>query len=427
MASDHRQNPESVPWQGPAILHVDLDAFFAAVEQLDHPEWRGLPVIVGGDPAGRGVVSTASYEARVFGVHSAMSSARAAALCPHAIWVRPTPGRYGEMSTAVFDVMRHHSPRVQPVSVDEAFVDATPGRFDDIHPVAIARAIKRDIAELGITGSVGIASSKTVAKIASDFEKPDGLTVVLPGTEAAFLAPLPVRAMSGIGPKTAARLTSLGVRTLGDLAALDDVTALGVLGSGGRYLVDRARGVDSRGIRERDPVKSVSNERTFSTDMRTPEEVSTGLRRLAAKVATRLRRKGLTGRTVTVKLRFSDFTTRTVRRTLGRPTDDEVEIMETASALLAEAWTKGVGLRLLGVGVSGFEERAEQLTLESQPSEAEHPKHADLARSIDAVRERFGEDALRFGGDVARQAGGHGPRESPGESRELPADETADR
>lgn len=428
MADQHPQNPECVPWEGPAILHVDLDAFFAAVEQLDHPEWRGLPVIVGGDPAGRGVVSTASYEARAFGVHSAMPSARAAALCPDAIWARPTPGRYGEMSRAVFDIMRRHSPHVQPVSVDEAFVDATPGRFDDVHPVAIARAIKREIAELGITGSVGVASSKTVAKIASDFEKPDGLTVVPPGTETAFLAPLPVRAMSGIGPKTAARLTSLGIRTLGDLAGLDEVTALGVLGPGWRHLVERARGIDARGIREREPVKSVSNERTFSTDVRSPEEVTLALRRLVAKVASRVRRKELSGRTVTVKLRFSDFTTRTVRKTLPRATDDEREIMDVASALVFEAWTKGVGLRLLGVGVSGFEERAEQLSLDAQEGADEHPRSTELARSIDAVRMRFGEDALRFGRDVARRSDDHPLRDAPDDDgHELPVDEAVER
>jgi DNA polymerase-4 len=413
MNRDTRNSAEHAPWSGPAILHVDLDAFFAAVEQLDHPEWRGLPVIVGGDPAGRGVVSTASYEARAFGVHSAMSSARAAALCPDAIWVRPTPGRYGEMSQAVFDILRHHSPRVQPVSIDEAFLDVTPGRFDDADPVTIARAIKIDIAGLGVTGSIGVSSSKTVSKIASDHQKPDGLTVVTPGTEAAFLAPLPVGAMSGVGPKTASRLKDLGIRTLGELAALDHVTALSVLGSGALHLVERAQGIDPRPVSEREAVKSVSNERTFSTDMRTPEEVSSALRLLVGKVASRLRRKGLTGRTVTVKLRFSDFSIRTVRRTLAGATDDEGNIMRVASALLTEAWTKGVGLRLLGVGVSGFEDRAEQLSLESAPARVDRPTASQLTRSIDAVRERFGDDALRFGRDLSRPISGESARTAP--------------
>ncbi len=207
---------EARAWEGRAILHVDLDAFFAAVEQLDHPEWRGRPVIVGGDPSRRGVVSTCSYEARLFGVRSAMPSARAAALCPQAVWAKPSFGRYHEMSQAVFAIFRDETPLVQPVSVDEAFLDVTQGAYAAEHPVAIARRIRERIAVLGVTGSVGVATSKTVAKIASDHDKPDGLTVVCPGDEAAFLAPLPVRDMSGVGPRTAERLASLGVKTLGD-------------------------------------------------------------------------------------------------------------------------------------------------------------------------------------------------------------------
>ncbi|HSK48017.1 MAG TPA: DNA polymerase IV, partial [Coriobacteriia bacterium] len=171
---------ENEPWKGRAILHVDLDAFFAAVEQLDHPEWRGKPVIVGGDPGRRGVVSTASYEARRFGVRSAMPSARAAILCPDAIWVHGTFARYREMSAQVFDIFRTESPHVQPLSIDEAFLDVTPGERSAEHPVAIARRIRRRVAELGITASVGVAATKTTAKIASDHDKPDGLTVVCP-------------------------------------------------------------------------------------------------------------------------------------------------------------------------------------------------------------------------------------------------------
>jgi len=202
MSNEQRHPCEATPWEGRAILHVDLDAFFAAVEQLDHPEYRGKPVIVGGDPSRRGVVSTCSYEAREYGVRSAMPSARAAQLCPHAIWAASRFGRYHEMSQAVFALLRDETPHVQPVSVDEAFLDVTQGDFSTEHPVAIARRVRARVAELGLTLSVGVATSKTVAKIASDHDKPDGLTVVCPGSEAAFLAPLPVRDMSGIGPKT---------------------------------------------------------------------------------------------------------------------------------------------------------------------------------------------------------------------------------
>lgn len=418
MDNAERHPCESGPWTGRAILHVDLDAFFAAVEQLDHPEYRGKPVIVGGDPSRRGVVSTCSYEARAYGVRSAMPSARAAQLCPDAIWAKPQFGRYHEMSHAVFAVLRDESPQVQPVSVDEAFIDVSPGMFAAEHPVAIARRIRSRVSELGLTISVGVATSKTVAKVASDHDKPDGLTVVCPGEEAAFLAPLPIQDMSGIGPKTTSRLRGMGIRTLGDLAALDEATARELLGSHGPGLVDRARGIDVRPVRVNDPAKSVSNERTFATDVRLPSEVHGALDALSAKVGQRLRRKQLSGRTVTIKLRFSDFTTRTVQRTLDEATDDELVFGLVARELLHQAWSPGVGLRLLGVGVSGFEERAVQLdlldaALSGAPNAGEVParpprSREGLVRGIDAVRERFGDDAVRFGRDLKPRPGDTG-------------------
>jgi len=408
---------EAVPWPGRAILHVDLDAFFAAVEQLDHPEWRGKPLIVGGDPGRRGVVSTCSYEARAFGVHSAMSSARAAQLCPDAIWTHGSFERYREMSAAVRAIFSAETPRVQPVSIDEAYLDVTPGRFTAEHPVAVARRIRANVARLGVTCSVGVSAVKSVAKIASDHDKPDGLTVVCPGEEAAFLAPLPVRAMPGIGPRTAERLESLGIRTLGELAALDDVTADEVLGSHGTGLVRRAQGLDLRDVHENDPVKSVSNERTFATDVRTPSDVDGALGALAAKVGQRLRRKGLSGRTVTVKLRFSDFTTKTVRRTLPAPTDDESTFGAVARELLRQAWSPGIGLRLLGVGISGFDDKAVQLDLLSDSPEpaqltsSGRTAREELVRGLDAVRERFGDEAVRFGRELRAPA--HRPAPTP--------------
>ncbi len=426
--TDARDSCEEGPWRGRAILHVDLDAFFAAVEQLDHPEWRGKPVIVGGDATRRGVVATCSYEARVFGVRSAMSSARAQYLCPNAIWTRGSFERYREMSAKVRAILAEESPLVQPVSIDEAYLDVTPGQYTAEHPVAIAKRIRARVAELGITCSVGISASKSVAKIASDHDKPDGLTIVCPGTEAAFLAPMPVRAMPGIGPRTAERLTSLGVTTLGELAALDDVTATQLLGAHGPGLAARARGHDAREVHDNEAAKSVSNERTFATDVRTLEEVDEALAGLAAKVGQRLRRKGVAGRTVTVKLRSSDFTTKTVRRTLPSPTDDEAVFGPVVRRLLRSAWSPGIGLRLLGVGVSGFDERAEQLglfdedtTATSMPDESETATRqqaptpstdaakqltlpaetrARLVRGIDAVREKFGDEAVRRGREI---------------------------
>lgn len=409
MEPPRRESFTPRPWTGRAILHVDLDAFFASVEQLDHPEWRGLPVIVGGDPNRRGVVSTASYEARRFGIHSAMSSARAAQLCPNAIWAPSRFDRYREFSSAVFAILRDVSPLVQPVSVDEAFLDVTPGRHASDHPVDVAETIRRRIAELGLTASVGVATSKTVAKIASDHQKPDGLTVVWPGGEAEFLAPLPVRAMSGIGPRTAGRLEAFGVRTLGRLSLLDDVTAREVLGAGSATVLDRARGIDDRPVRDNEGVKSVSNERTFAVDVRTPQDVDSALEALAVKVGSRLRGKALAGRTVTVKLRFADFTTRTVRRTLEAPTDDETVFLPVARTLVREAWSPGVGLRLLGVGVSGFDSRTEQLPL-IQDAERAPAGRRELVQGIDAVRSKFGPDALRFGREVVRETlAGHEP------------------
>jgi DNA polymerase-4 len=255
---------------------------------------------------------------------------------------------------------------------------------------------------------VGVSAVKSVAKIASDHDKPDGLTVVCPGDEAAFLAPLPVRAMPGIGPKTAERLEVLGIRTLGQLAGLDDITAAEVLGNHGSGLVARAAGRDVRDVHENEPVKSVSNERTFATDVRSPDEVDGALAGLAAKVGQRMRAKGIAGRTVTVKLRFSDFTTKTVRRTLGSPTDDDAIFGAVARELLGQAWSPGIGLRLLGVGVSGFDDKTVQLDLlgegETEPAEKlgsrGRTSREELVRGLDAVREKFGDDAVKRGREL---------------------------
>jgi len=396
--------PPLRPWVGRAILHVDMDAFFAAVEQLDHPEWRGKPVIVGGDADRRGVVSTASYEARRFGVRSAMSSARARVLCPDAIWAPGRFARYKELSDAVRAIFADESPLVQPVSIDEAYLDVTPGRFAAEHPVEIARRIQARVDELGITCSIGVAATKSAAKVASDMDKPHGITVVWPGEEAAFLAPLPVGVLQGIGPKTAERLADLGLSTLADLAALDEITATQVLGSHGQGVVARARGIDDRLVHPNDPAKSVSNERTFAEDVRDPAEVDRALDALAARVGSRLRRAGRAGRTVTVKVRFSDFSTRTVRRTLPVATDDESEFGPVARELLRQAWAPGVGVRLLGVGLSGFDSKAVQLDLLGGDTHNDAPaacnartRRPGLVKGVDAVRERFGDDALRFG------------------------------
>jgi len=407
--------PDSVPqapdggWPGRAVLHVDMDAFFASVEQLDHPEWKGLPVVVGGSPKSRGVIAAASYEARKYGVFSAMPSARAAMLLPpEAIWTRGSFERYGEVSALVFAIFDRYSPDVQGASIDEAYLEVTGPGLD---PVAIARAIQVEVDALGVSCSIGVATNKTVAKIASDRDKPHGITVVPPGTEAAFLAPLPVRAMPGIGPTTAKRLVSLGVRTLGDLAALDDVTAEQVLGSHGVSAVRRARGSDSRPVRDRQPVKSVSNERTFGTDIRDKDDVRAALSGLAERVAERLRRKGMAGRTVHLKVRYGDFSTRTAQETLAEPTDSTEQLLKTVTHLLEGLWQPGVGVRLLGVGVSGFGDAPLQLTLPSESDVVPDERRRLIERTVDSLRERFGEDSVRFG---VRRAASKDPRDRYG-------------
>lgn len=387
------------PWRGRAVLHVDMDAFFASVEQLDHPEWRGRPVVVGGSPDSRGVIAAASYEARRYGVHSAMPSARAKALLPaDAVWTRGDFARYGEMSAKVFAIFDRYSPDVQAASIDEGYLDVS-STVMDYHPKRVAVEIQAAVDELGLSCSIGVATNKTVAKIASDHDKPHGITVVEPGHEAEFLAPLPVRAMPGIGPVTARGLVSLGVRTLGDLAALDDATAVHVLGSHGFSAVRRARGLDTRPVRDRAPVKSVSNERTFGTDIRIKTDVLAALGGLAERVGARLRRGGLKGRTVHLKLRYGDFTTRTAQATLGEPTDSTDALLSAVTGLLDGLWMPGIGVRLLGVGVSGLGEAPVQLELpDPEAGEVPDQRRRSIERTVDELRERFGEDAVRFGG-----------------------------
>ena len=395
------------------MLHVDMDAFFASVEQLDHPEWRGRPVVVGGSPGRRGVVATASYEARRYGVRSAMPAARAARLLPaDAIWTRGNFDRYAEVSHRVFEVLHDFSPDVQVASIDEAYLDVTPGVHAE-HPVHIAELIQAGVDRLGVTCSIGLATSKTVAKIASDQDKPNGLTVVWPGQEASFLAPLPIERMPGIGPATATRLRSLGIALLGDLAALDDATATQILGSRGPGAVRRASGIDARRPAVRTPAKSVSNERTFASDIREAVELEAAVGSLAERVALRLRRAGLRGRTVHLKIRFADFTTTTIQETLTEETDATREVRQSALKLLHTAWSPGVGVRLLGVGVSGFGEGVRQLGLLDGPAAAAPAARDDaLEQAIDSVRARFGDRAIqqgRTGPNRRSEAEGYGP------------------
>lgn len=385
-------------WKGRALLLVDLDAFFASVEQLDHPEWRGKPVIVGGRSDRRGVVSTASYEARAFGVHSAMPSATAERLCPDAIWTSSHFDRYHELSAQVMGILKDESPLLEQMSIDEAYLDVSPGRYTGEDPVAIAARIQARVAELGITCSIGVATGKAVAKIASDMDKPRGLTVVYPGGEAAFLAPMDVRAMPGIGKQSAERLRRIGIRTLGALAdtPLDKLTPL--FGVNAQAVRDRARGIDPREIATESEVKSVSHERTFATDLVTREEIEDAIDMLGPMVGRRLRKKGLAGHTVTIKLRYADLSRRTAQKGLPANVDDETVFIPVAKRLIDEIWRPGDSVRLVGLGISGFEAHDEQLGLFA---DEELPAgNAELLSAADKIRDRFGDGMLKFGREL---------------------------
>ena len=403
-------------------MHLDLDAFFASVEQLDHPEWRGRPVIVG-SPEARGVVSTASYEARAYGVHSAMPSAEARRLCPDGIWAAPRFDRYRELSGEVMDILADESPLLERMSIDEACLDISPGRYVGENPVRIAQRVQSRVADLGITCSIGLAAGKSTAKIASDLDKPRGLVVVRPGSESAFLAPMPVGRLSGIGRRSTERLEQLGIRTLGQLAAAPLDALEPIFGVNAPVMRERAAGIDDREIECNREVKSVSHERTFSSDLKTRELVEAAIDYTASLVGRRLRREGLAGHTVTLKLRYADLTRRTAQRTLDDQVDDEADFIPVLRELLAEVWRPGDAVRLVGVAVSGFEPRPTQMSLfdgegaqmalfagdgaaddddyyfSGAPSGTAHgtASHRAVVDTTDRVRDRFGEDAVSFG------------------------------
>jgi len=393
---------EDTAVSGRVIIHVDLDAFFAAVEQRDRPELRGKPVIVGGGgPDQRGVVSTASYEARRFGVHSAMPLRTAGRLCPVGIFL-PVDGRkYQRVSREVMAILRRFTPLVEPISVDEAFLDVTASQALFGDGEAIARAIKEAVRrEVALTISAGVATTKLVAKIASDLRKPDGLVVVPPGREAAFLAPLEIGRLWGVGPKTQAVLAEFGVRTIGDLAALDPGALVPRLGSHAATLIERAHGIDAeRVVGEGEAAKSIGHEHTFDRDTSDPEVIERTLLAMADGVAGRLRASGAKAATVTVKVRDSSFRTVTRQRTLPSATDLTEPIFEAALAL-ARPETRGKRIRLVGVTASGLE-RAEQLGL----FEPEVARRHRLAEASDDLRRRFGQRAVTR----ARLLGSHLP------------------
>jgi DNA polymerase-4 len=347
-----------------AIVHLDLDAFFAAVEMLEDPDLADKPLLIGGRPEARGVVATASYAARAFGVHSAMPMARALALCPNAIVLPTRHGLYRGYSRRVMAVVGETSPLVEQVSIDEAYLDMTDQVTEWEDVVEAARGLQRRIKEkVGLSSSLGVATNKLVAKVASDRDKPGGLTVVRPGEEAAFLAPLPVRALWGVGPVTAEKLAEMGVTSVGQLAEFPEDILRDRFGRNGAAMVHMARGVDERPVVTEHEVKSVSQERTFSRDIADPDALRQELWGMCQGVARRLKRKGLAAETVAVKLRYSDFATLTRQMRLGVSTDDEDEIYRAALVLLQRAWQRGRPVRLLGVAARGLTPPVGQLPL----------------------------------------------------------------
>ncbi|HEX8981456.1 MAG TPA: DNA polymerase IV [Ktedonobacterales bacterium] len=339
------------------VMHCDLDCFYAAVEELDNPTLRGKPVIVGGDPDRRGVVSTANYVARRFGVHSAMSGAEARRRCPSAIFLRPRFDRYKELSRAVMAILDDYFDIREQVSIDEAYGELPPGIVGCVPAQRIASEVKARVRnETGLVISVGVGRNKTIAKLASDYAKPDGLLVVKPDAELAFLHPLPVGRLSGVGPHTRERLAALGIATVGDLAACarDELSA--ALGKHGAWLWQVAQGQDDRPVvADHGPPKSISSEDTFERDIADLERAGEQIRRLARDVAERVRRNRMVARSVTIKVKWSDFHITTRQQPMARPTNDAEPITSAALELLAREigplLDKGADIRLLGVGV----------------------------------------------------------------------------
>ena len=387
---------------GRAILHVDMDAFFAAVECLDDPSLEGKPVIVGG-LGPRGVVSTASYEARKFGVHSAMPMARARRLCPKGQFLRPRSARYREKSAEVFEVFREFTPQVEGLSLDEAFLDVAASLKLFGSPVEIAKRVKQRIHErTGLTASVGVAHNKFLAKLASDVDKPDGMYAVDPDRVHEFLDPMPVRRLWGIGKRTAPRLQQLGILTVGQLRHSDPAVLRQALGTRTGHFLRLANGEDDRGVELRQPEKSISNEVTFDESLSNRDELLAELQRQAENVSRRLRAKHLLARTVTVKIRNDAFKTATRSRSMVAPSNSTKTLYRMARALF-DKWRSSnlaTPVRLLGMGVTGLE--VETDPMHHDGDQADSPTEQKVDRVFDDINRRFGDAHIVHGQTLKR-------------------------
>jgi len=386
------------------ILHLDLDAFFCAVEEQRDPSLRGQPFAVGGQPDQRGVVASCSYAARRYGIHSAMPMARAVRLCPRLVIVPSRYAAYQAASKKVMAILHNLTPLVEQLSIDEAFLDVT----ELPQPAeSVARQIQARIRKaLSLPCSLGVASNKLVAKIANNVGKasakpaqdgtPNAITVVSPGNEAAFLAPLPVKELWGVGPKTAERLQRLDIHTVGNIAQRSEADLVRRFGKHGYDLSRRARGIDNRPVETEHEAKSISQETTFARDIDHEKTLRQTLRRLSDQVGFRLRQADLSGTTIKLKIRWSDFTTLTRQITLSQPTNLDAEIYATAEQLFEQTWPPGKRVRLLGVGVSNFETPARQLAL----WDTEFEEDKQLQSTLDELRQRFGRKVVQRGSQL---------------------------
>jgi DNA polymerase-4 len=390
------------------ILHVDMDAFYASVEERQRPELAGRPVIVGGDPDRRGVVSAANYLARQFGVHSAMPSATARRNCPQAVFLSPRIDYYAQVSQQIREIFQRYTPLVEPLALDEAFLDVT-GSADLFGPPAeIGQRIKQEIRkELRLVASVGVAPNKFLAKIASDLDKPDGFVVVEPAHVQEFLDPLPVGRLWGVGRVSNRMFERMGVRTIGHLRRLPIELLHERFGRAGEHLWRLAHGIDNRRVVPDHQAKSVSHETTFDVDVDDPEVLRSWLLELTEQVARRMRRHGLRGRTVQLKVRFADFRTITRSQTLPQPTNVTDELWRAAAEVLASRLPAGhPPVRLLGMGVSGLDRSGH--TQRMLFDDAEHERQSQLDATTDAIRDRYGRSAIGRAGAINKD--GHDER-----------------
>lgn len=380
------------------IVHVDMDAFFASIEQRDHPEFQGKPVIVGADPRGgrgRGVVSTCSYEARRYGIHSAMPISFAYRRCPHGIYLPVNGKKYSLESKRILSLLKRFTPDIEPVSIDEAFLDVTGSASLFGGPEAACRKIKADIKKItGLTASLGMAPIKMAAKIASDLDKPDGLVIVAPDKLQDFLRPLPVSRLWGVGKKTRESLSRLGIRTIGDLSHRNKDELTRFFGKNGLHLWKLANGIDPRKVTPLREIKSMGNEYTFRRDERDKDIILDRLMQLSEHTSRRLRKSGFRGRTITVKVRFSDFKTYTRSYTLNTPTQLTEEIFRTSAGKIKDLNPTKKPVRLIGIQVSNLIQSEEQPDLFAfAPPEQERKER--LASALDKIKDRFGENAIK--------------------------------